>query len=109
VLSGHVATVAGASFSRDGRWIVTAGPGAGGLWQAENGARIVFLRGHDGALRAATFSPDGAWVATGGVDGTVRTYRCELCGELPDLTALARRRLAALERASAASRRLSGR
>jgi hypothetical protein len=35
---------------------------------------------------------------TGGVDGTVRTYRCEICGGIDDLVALARERLEATGR-----------
>ena len=35
---------------------------------------------------------------TGGVDGTVRTYVCEICGGVDDLLALAESRLAATHR-----------
>ena len=31
---------------------------------------------------------------TGGVDGTVRTYDCDVCGDLDELLAIADRRLA---------------
>jgi len=35
-------------------------------------------------------------VLTASGDGTVRVYRCEICGTLKELVAVARRRLAAL-------------
>ena len=35
---------------------------------------------------------------TGGVDGTVRTYACEICGSLEELVVLAERRLVATRR-----------
>jgi WD40 repeat protein len=98
VLSGHVSVISKASFSRDGRWIITAGPGAGGLWETATGERLFFLRGHVGPLRAAGFSPDGRWVVTGGVDGGVRTYQCTVCGRLPDLQKLAAQRLRVVAR-----------
>ena len=37
VFKAHVSTVSDARFSADGRWVVTAGPRASGLWQARDG------------------------------------------------------------------------
>jgi hypothetical protein len=37
-------------------------------------------------------------IVTGGVDGAIRTYRCEICGGLDELLALAQERLAATGR-----------
>ncbi len=45
VLIGHAGTVAAASFSADGRWIVTAGPASAAIWNAATGARLFYLRG----------------------------------------------------------------
>jgi len=42
-------------------------------------------------MRAA----DSRTVLTASLDGTIRSYRCEICGTLPDLRRLADRRLAA--------------
>ena len=92
VLSGHFGTVFDASFSPNGRWVVTGGPTTAGLWDAANGERIFFLRGDGTPVRAAAFSSPTRIVVRGS-DG-VRAYVCELCGGLKPLLALADRRLA---------------
>ena len=98
VLRGHFAAVAGASFSPDGKWIVTAGPGTAGLWKASSGERVQLLRGHDGPLSSAVFTPDGTRILTAGLDGTIRTYRCQICGSIQQLLELANARMATLTR-----------
>lgn len=45
-------------------------------------------------LRSVAFTPDGRHVLTASLDGTVRTYSCELCGGLDELVTLAQQRLA---------------
>jgi WD40 repeat protein len=95
---GHFGIVRDASLSRDGRWLVTAGPTTAGLWDAGSGARHLQLRGHDGALTTALFDPSGRTVVTASVDGTLRRYRCEVCGGLEALRDLAERRLRATGR-----------
>jgi WD40 repeat protein len=97
VLQGHFGPVRDARFSPDGRWVVTAGPGRAGLWDVRSGS-VTLLRGHRGPLTSAAFSPNGRAIVTGGVDGTVRTYRCDICGGLGELVRLADRRLAATGR-----------
>jgi WD40 repeat protein len=98
VLRGHFAIVSGARFSPDGRWIVTAGPGTAGLWSTATGSLVYYLRGHTGKLLSAAFSPDGSRIATGGIDGTVREWRCTICGGVDELVGLADARLAATGR-----------
>jgi WD40 repeat protein len=99
VLSGHSAHVFDASFSANGRWVVTGGPITAGVWDATTGQRIYFLQGHEGPVRAAEFvSPTR--IVTRGDDG-VRTYVCDVCGDLGELVALADERL------SRSGRRLS--
>jgi WD40 repeat protein len=90
--------VASAAFSPDGRWIVTAGPRNAGLWQVSSGRLLLFLRGHLKSVRRALFSPDGTRVVTASTDGTVRVYRCALCGTLDELVALGNARRAQLAR-----------
>jgi WD40 repeat protein len=100
-LHGHAASVGDAQFSADGRWVVTAGPAKAGVWATPPTdlpfSRLVFLAGHVGPIDAAAFAPRGWLLATAGSDGSVRTYTCRLCGETPQLEALARRRLAGLD------------
>lgn len=94
-LLGHFAIVSDARFSPDGRWIVTAGPGKPGIWDASNGDLIYLLQGHEDILLSAAFDSTSRRIVTGGRDGTVRTYRCTVCGHLDELIPLARARLAA--------------
>jgi WD40 repeat protein len=98
VLRGHFAVVSDAVFSPNGRWIVTAGPGTAGLWDVPSRQRMLFLRGHTGRLLAATFDAAGRRITTVGVDGTVRTYTCSVCGGVEELVQLAERRLRATGR-----------
>ena len=106
VLRGHAATVFDASFSPNGRWIVTAGPTTAGLWDARTGERVYFLQGHKGGhLRAAEFRGPNL-IVTSGADG-VRTFPCDTCGGLAQLKRLAERRLAVTGRTfTGAERRL---
>jgi WD40 repeat protein len=98
VLSGHFGLVSTASFSPDGRWIVTAGPISVGLWNVRNRSALFFLHGNTDLVTSASFSPEGRTILTSSADGTVRTYRCDLCGGLDELLSLARRQLAATHR-----------
>jgi WD40 repeat protein len=96
VLHGHFAVVSDASFSPDGRWVVTAGPTTAGVWDAHSGRMLFFLRGHKPKVEAAAFGPDSRLIVTAGDDGTVRTYRCEVCGGIRELLGQASVRLGAL-------------
>ena len=49
-------------------------------------------------LTAVAFSPSGWRIATGGLDGSVRTYDCRLCGRARLLAELAKKRLERLTR-----------
>jgi WD40 repeat protein len=94
VLIGHLGPVSGGAFSPDGRWIATAGPSNAGLWQRAAGQPYFYLRGDTGPLTSVSFSPDGRLVLSSSEDGSVRLYRCEVCGNVTELTELAERRLA---------------
>ena len=98
LLQGNFGPVLGASFSPDGRWVVTAGPASAGLWDVSTGNNVVFLRGDTNQLTAASFSPDGSRILTASLDGTVRSYACDLCGRFEQLVAAADARLAAISR-----------
>ena len=92
-LRGHFGVVRDASFSPDGRWVVTAGPQTAALWDAASGARLFFLYGHEKPLSTASFDATGTRILTGGLDGQVRQYRCQICVTGPALLRLAERRL----------------
>jgi WD40 repeat protein len=94
VLIGHFGTVTAASFSSDGRWILTAGPISAVIWAADTGQLLFYLRGPTNVLTDAEWSPTGYRVVTASRDRTVRTYDCEVCRPLGGLIALARARLA---------------
>ena len=92
----HFGPLGGASFSRDGRWIVTAGPSAAGVGLVSTGKRVLLLgAGRTRPLVAAAFGGhDGRLIVTASKDGTIRTYRCDLCGGIDQLVLLAKRQLA---------------
>ena len=98
VLRAAFGEVSDAAFSPDGRWIVTAGPSKAGLFDARTFARLFYLRGHAGKLTSASFASDGVTIVTSGIDGTARTYRCDLCVDLAGLERLADARLPATGR-----------
>jgi WD40 repeat protein len=93
----HNNAVRDAQFSPDGRWVLTSTVRAN-IWDTQDWTNLIRLKGHDGPVTAVAFSPDDRTVFTGGADGTVRTYRCELCGGLDELLAIADRRLGAVGR-----------
>jgi WD40 repeat protein len=92
---GQDATVFGAAFSADSRWLVTAAPQAG-VWETSNGRRLLTLRPGKSFLTAVALSPQGWRIVTGTADGSVGTYDCQLCAGVRQLVALARARLARL-------------
>ena len=101
----HNSAVQDAQFSPDGRWVVTS-PLRATLWEADDPTLIRRLRGHEGRVTAAAFTPDSQMIVTGGVDGTVRTYRCELCDGIDELAAMADDRLGATGRELTPAERL---
>ena len=103
VLRRHSGTVFDASFSPNGRWVVTGGRTTAGLWDTAEREFIYFLRGDGGPIRAAMFSSPTR-IVTRGDDG-VRVHECEICGGLHKLVALAEQRLATTRRQLSAEER----
>ena len=90
----HRETVLGVAFSPDGRQLLSVGSDRRiRIWQA-HGSRsdpLLVLRGHAGVVHDGAFSADGRLIASASADQTVRLWRCQACGPLDDVLALAER------------------
>lgn len=74
-IDGHKETVENASFSPDGRRIVTASwDRTAKVWDAETGVLQLTLAGHDYGVMNAAFSPDGALIVTASKDNTAKVW-----------------------------------
>jgi WD40 repeat protein len=91
----HGGPLAGAAFSPDGRWIVTAGPTSAGVGPVSTGRRVLLLQAgvKEPLVGAAFAGTDGRTIVAAGRDGSIRQFRCDICGDLDDLISLAKRRL----------------
>jgi WD40 repeat protein len=75
VLKGHTGAVNGGSWSRDGRYVVTASSDrTARVWNWRQGVNMAVLSGQSGTLKDASFSPDGRYVATSSADGSARIW-----------------------------------
>ena len=65
VLNGHGGAVTAASFSADGRRIVTdSEDGAARVWDAETGDQTAVFQAREGTMHAAVLSPDSRRIVT---------------------------------------------
>jgi WD40 repeat protein len=90
---GHIAVVHDATFSPDGRWIVTAGPQRVVLWEMATGKQVVKLQGGKGQFLAARFSADGRSILTANTSGRLGRWECSICAGVDGLRAQAEERL----------------
>jgi WD40 repeat protein len=105
VLRAQFAVVRDVAFSPDGRWVVSSGPTTAALFRSDTGERLAYLRGPAAALVGAAFVSARRVIAAS-LDGTVRSYRCGVCGGLDELLRLADARIHATGgRLTAAERR----
>jgi WD40 repeat protein len=75
VLAGHSESVTSATYSRDGRHIVTASDdGTARLWTADGDQLGAPLSGHAGPVTTALFDDDAHRIVTAGIRGTVRVW-----------------------------------
>jgi len=78
VLKEHTAPLWSASFTPDGRRLVTVSDDhTARVWDAQTGAPLWTLRGHGGPVRFAAFSRDGRYVVTTSPDKTARVWDVE--------------------------------
>jgi hypothetical protein len=83
LLKGHEDFVVSATFSPDGKWIVTASHDrTARVWNAVTGAEIAVLKGHESQLNSAAFSPDGRRVVTASDDKTARVWDASTGAEI---------------------------
>ncbi len=69
---GHTGNINDATFSPDGKYVVTASDdGTAKLWSAENAYLLRDLKGHSSIINSAKFSPDGQYIASVSQDNTV--------------------------------------
>jgi WD40 repeat protein len=94
VLRGHFFPVYAASFSADGNWIVTASQFSAGLWNAQTGQLVQYLRGAPAPLTNAAFR--GTTIVGAAKNGAFVAAPCVVCRDLNGLERAARARLAAL-------------
>lgn len=74
-LRGHNDQVVAATFSPDGRRIITASrDGTARIWDSVSGRMIHSLEGHTGPVMSAAFSLDGQRVITASRDSTARIW-----------------------------------
>jgi WD40 repeat protein len=116
-LSRHQSAITALAFSPDGRWLATAGARKAGVWQVRDsnldGNFLFFvapLRSQQAPLTSIAFTRNQTIVM--GADrlvdpahnvpyGVVRSYKCWLCQELPQLVSTARPILRSLKREAA--------
>jgi WD40 repeat protein len=74
-LVAHKHGVRSASFSTDGKKVVTASADSTArVWDAQSGAQIAVLSGHTAEVYTASFSMDGKRVVTTSADNTARVW-----------------------------------
>lgn len=91
-LSRFTEIVSSVGFSPNGKWALTASHDASvRVWDPATGALAIDLRDHTGPVYAASFGPDSKLVVTAGDDGRALVFRCDACGSIDDLLAMASR------------------
>jgi WD40 repeat protein len=87
VLSGHTDFLRSASYSPDGKRIVTASlDKTARIWDARTGVQLAVLSGHGDRVNSAVFSPDGMRIVTASSDKTARIWDAGTGAQLAELS-----------------------
>ena len=74
-LRGHIYSVNTATFSPDGKYIVSASnDNTLKIWDTTNGKCIKTLEGHTDDVHSANFSPDGKYIVSASLDKTLKIW-----------------------------------
>lgn len=72
---GHVGGVSSASFSPDGKYVLTSSfDKEAKVWNAASGRRVLDIKGHETQVNCASYSPDGKYIATASEDNTAKVW-----------------------------------
>ncbi|MBC8448330.1 MAG: TIR domain-containing protein [Chloroflexi bacterium] len=95
ILWGHEGAAYSASFSPDGKWVVTVNLsgfmgvsvyGPARIWETTTGRMIAVLYGRDGPIRSAAFNADGQRLVTVDVSGTAQLWETHTGGQIAVLS-----------------------
>ncbi len=88
ILRGHTNVVRSASFSPNGKYVVSASNDKTvRIWDAKTGQQVGSpLEGHTDRVNSASFSPDGRYIVSASWDGTVKIWDFQPLQELIDST-----------------------
>ncbi|MFG1687319.1 hypothetical protein ACGFNP_44660 [Nonomuraea sp. NPDC049269] len=93
VLRGHQGVVWSVGFSPDGRQVISSGNDhTVRIWMPAEGGEPVVFSGSGTTVNSVKFSPDGWRLLSTYDDATVRIWRCEVCGSMHQVQALAAKR-----------------
>jgi WD40 repeat protein len=74
--------------------VAAAGPISVIVWSAHTGRQLFYLRGHTALPTSVSFAPRGPTLLSSSLDGTLRTYTCNVCIDLNSLIRSAELRIA---------------